>query len=161
MNILQNRVDVRQRVAWLAWGGNWLPGTMIKQCLSRLPVAPAANNSLPPPTETSLPAVTAGKTELDKSAECDCPLDRDMVFDLFWDRPLDMGFGPLDSSGASTSISTASTKRTTALNEVSVALSLPCLLPLTDYPRLLPLRSGLPNGVVTRMTRPSSSPNLI
>lgn len=99
---------------------------MIKQCLSRLPAAPAANNSAsplpPPPTEMSLP-VTAEKTklELEESSECDFgpAFELELEESVERDRPLDMGFGPLDSSGASTSISTASTKRTTALNEVA------------------------------------------
>ncbi|OAX34880.1 hypothetical protein K503DRAFT_774069 [Rhizopogon vinicolor AM-OR11-026] len=58
-DLLQDIADARRRVAWLEWGGDWLPGTMIEQCLSQLDVA--ANDSAPPPppaTQTPLHVVT-------------------------------------------------------------------------------------------------------
>ncbi|OAX35198.1 hypothetical protein K503DRAFT_773731 [Rhizopogon vinicolor AM-OR11-026] len=95
INLLQNRVDARLRVAWLAWGGDWLPGTMIKQCLSRLPAAAAADGYAP-------------TAEVDESAKSDTTI-KDVI----------MAYDDLDSNNTSTSMSTSRTKRTTTHNKAS------------------------------------------
>ncbi|OJA19803.1 hypothetical protein AZE42_10736 [Rhizopogon vesiculosus] len=46
ISLLQDLADGRLRVAWLAWGGDWLPGTVIEQCLSQLPAAAPSSVSL-------------------------------------------------------------------------------------------------------------------
>ncbi|OAX34244.1 hypothetical protein K503DRAFT_460978 [Rhizopogon vinicolor AM-OR11-026] len=64
INLLQDLADARLRVAWLAWGGDWLPGTVIEQCISRLPPATATTNndstpaSTPSPSQSSFNEVT-------------------------------------------------------------------------------------------------------
>ncbi|OJA10085.1 hypothetical protein AZE42_07289 [Rhizopogon vesiculosus] len=63
IDLLQDIVDARRNVSWLVWGGDWLPGTVIEQCLSRLPAA-VNDSTLPPlPTKTVklLPQVTIMK----------------------------------------------------------------------------------------------------
>jgi hypothetical protein len=58
IDLLQDLADARLRVAWLAWGGDWLPGTVIEQCLSQLPAAVVKDSALPPPphsTQTAVP----------------------------------------------------------------------------------------------------------
>ncbi|OAX34243.1 hypothetical protein K503DRAFT_869048 [Rhizopogon vinicolor AM-OR11-026] len=64
IDLLQDIVDARRDVSWLVWGGDWLPGTVIEQCLSRLPAA-VNDSTLPPPPPTKtvklLPQVTIVK----------------------------------------------------------------------------------------------------
>ena len=60
IHLLQDIADVRLKIAWLAWGSDWLPGTMIEQCLFQLPVATASDPAPPPPhTQTTLPRAMA------------------------------------------------------------------------------------------------------
>lgn len=61
---LQDLADARLKVAWLAWGGDWLPGTMIEQCLSQLPIPATNDSALPPPT----PPTPSTRTSLQEVA---------------------------------------------------------------------------------------------
>ena len=61
IHLLQDIVDVRLKIAWLAWGRDWLPGTVIEQCLFQLPVTTASDPAPPlPHTPVSITAVNLG-----------------------------------------------------------------------------------------------------
>lgn len=101
IDLLQNRVDARRRVAWLVWGGNWLPGTVIKQCLSQLHAS--ANDFFPPPPPPP---------EIDESAKSDT-VGSDLEMEYNSDIP----------RGASPDMLTSIAKCTMAPNEVASHLS--------------------------------------
>ena len=68
INLLQTLADARLRVDWLAWGGDWLPGTVIERCLSQLSAANINDSTRPPRTPPSLPAAAVSHAPTQSSS---------------------------------------------------------------------------------------------